>query len=261
MSLNTPPPISMDNYDYSLPKLLPEPRSCSAGSGVKWLTEAAKLFKKQWLLWIGISLFYLALIMVTQLSEYTSFIISLLSVPFMAGFIYGAATQATGGELKFGHLFAGFKTHFFPLIILTLLYCLALIILVMIAVLFIAGLSSVGIVFVDSSRYGESQVLEIIGLSLLMILMIIPAIMSIFFAPALVVLHDVKPLKAMEMSFRGCLRNIVPIIVYLIVGTIVFLVGSVITLAVGVVALIPIFMITYYTSYRDVWTDQPVSQS
>ncbi|SUD89899.1 BPSS1780 family membrane protein [Psychrobacter phenylpyruvicus] len=259
MSPNTPPPIPTDNYGYSLPNLLPEPRSCSAGSGVKWLTEAATLFKQRWLLWVGIGLFYLALIMVTQLSEYTSFIISLLSIIFMAGFIQGAATQATGGELKFGHLFAGFKTHFFPLIILILLYCLALFILVIIAVLFVAGLSSTGTAFADLGQYGESQVLEIIGLSLLMILMIIPAIMSIFFAPALVVLHDVKPLKAMEMSFKGCLKNIAPIIVYLIVGTIVFLVGSVITLAVGVVALIPIFMITYYTSYRDVWTDQPVS--
>lgn len=261
MSQNTPPPIPNERYGHPHPKLLSEPRSCSTGFGVKWIIEAAKLFTNRWLLWVGIGLFYLVLAMIAQLSESISLIISFLSAFFIAGFVIGADTQATGGELRFGHLFIGFKTHFLPLMVLTLIYILALFIVIMITVLFVVGFSHLGLAFTDFGEYSVGEIFELIGVMLLMMIMVIPVLMSIFFAPALVVLHDIKPLKAMKMSFKGCLRNMLPLIVFLIVTTILFFTGIVITFGVGLLALLPILMITYYTSYRDVWTDQPISQS
>ena len=58
---------------------------------------------------------------------------------------------------------------------------------------------------------------------LLMVLVVmalsIPLAMAIWFAPALVVFHDLQPLDAMKQSFAGCLKNIVPFLVYGIIGS------------------------------------------
>ena len=103
--------------------------------------------------------------------------------------------------------------------------------------------------------------------------------MMVWFAPALICLHDIKPWQAMKMSLQACLRNIVPFIVYSLVMLLVMmglstLVGGIITgmiflvsgnemvgMMVAGVLIIPfallttIFLsITYYTSYRSIWT-------
>lgn len=90
-------------------------------------------------------------------------------------------------------------------------------------------------------------------------IIILPVIMSIWFAPALVVLHNSKPFEAMKMSLKGCLKNIVPFLVFVFALMIISSLLIVFTLGLGLLVVVPVAMITYYTSYRSVWTDQPLS--
>lgn len=248
---NLPP---MDKYGNLLPQLLAEPQVCQAGWGVNWITKAFAIFKDQFLLWLAIGVAYLIIFAIASSVPLINFIFPLISFVFVGGIIKGCADQATGKELKFDHLFSAFNTHLMPLIILFVLYLVATII-IMIPILIVFGS------MFASLAQGSSNV-AVIGMAigmLLAFLLLFPVLMAIWFAPALIVLHDIEPVRAMKMSFKGCLKNILPFLVFWIVAPIIMILAVIFTLGLGLLILLPIGMITYYTSYRDVWTDQPLS--
>ncbi len=263
---NQPPDLPpTDEYGSLLPQLLAEPRACPTGWGLSWLVKAFMIFKEQFLLWIGIGVVYLVILAIGSYIPVINLIFSVITFVFIGGIIKGCHAQATGGELRFDHLFSAFKTHLASLIIVFLLYIVAIIIvlipLIIIAFLLFGIMGSAS----DSLSSGEfgmmsgGMVIALMFISLLAMLALIPVIMSIWFAPALIVINNVKPVDAMKMSFRGCLKNIMPFLVFGVVGPIIMVFLIVFTVGLALLILLPIGLITYYTSYRDVWTDQPLS--
>ena len=258
---NQPPDLPhLDNYGSLLPQLLSSPRKCNAGAGMGWITQAFTIFKKDFLLWIGIGFVYLIISLITGYIPIINLLFALIVFVFIGGVIQGCAAQAAGKELRFNHLFSAFKTHLMPLIILCLLYIVAVIIaFIPIIILFLGAFLLLG---EDTTSIEQLSVGDSAGLMVAMLLstiIILPIMMSVWFAPALVVLHNIKPFAAMKMSFRGCLKNIVPFLVFVFVLPIIALLLIAFTLGLGLLVVVPVGMITYYTSYRDVWTDQPLS--
>jgi uncharacterized membrane protein len=73
-----------------------------------------------------------------------------------------------------------------------------------------------------------------------------------WFAAALIVFQDYGIVDALGTSFRGCLKNIVPFLIY---GVILFgfaIVAS-IPFALGWLALGPTLAASVYTGYRDIY--------
>ena len=249
------PPV--DRYGSLLPRLLASPRKCRAGAGISWLSKAIDMFKENFLLWLGMGLVFLIIVGLGGEIPFVGLFISLLSTVFIGGMIKGCAAQAQGDELRFDHLFSAFKTHFIALIKLVLLYVLGLIV-AMMPMVFILGSSAL---FADSAGQELNNIaLAPILLTLfLTFILMVPLFMALWFAPALIVLHDIKPLTAMKMSFKAGLANIIPMIVFVLILAIIVPLFVVVTLGFGILIVVSILVITYYTSYRDVWTDQPLS--
>jgi uncharacterized membrane protein len=80
----------------------------------------------------------------------------------------------------------------------------------------------------------------------------IPIYMALWFAPALVVLRGMAPVAALQESFFGCLKNILPFLVYSIVLMVLGIVAS-IPLGLGWLVLGPTLIASVYVSYRDVF--------
>jgi uncharacterized membrane protein len=80
----------------------------------------------------------------------------------------------------------------------------------------------------------------------------LPLLMALWFAPALVIFHDVQPMAAMKSSFQGCLRNMLPFLIYGIVGFLLAIV-AVIPLGLGLLVLGPVMWGTMYVGYRDIF--------
>lgn len=255
----------MDEYGNLLPQLLSEPRAGKASWGVSWITNALALFKDQFLLWIGIGVVYLIIMAVMSAIPIINLVFSIISFVFIGGIIKGADAQATGRELRFDYLFSAFNTHLKPLIVLFLLYALTIIIaLIPVGVILIVvayGLGDVGSVsdVMAAEQIGTVSVIAHLFILLFAMLIFVFIFMMMWFAPALVVLHNIRPIEAMKMSVKGCLKNILPLFIFSLVGPIIALLVFLFTLGIGLLVLLPIGMITYYTSYRDVWTDQPLS--
>ncbi|HET8747557.1 MAG TPA: BPSS1780 family membrane protein, partial [Ramlibacter sp.] len=77
-------------------------------------------------------------------------------------------------------------------------------------------------------------------------------LMAVWFAAPLVVFHERGAVDALKESFAGCLKNIVPFLVY---GVIFFVLGIVasIPLALGWLVLGPMAAASIYTAYRDIY--------
>jgi uncharacterized membrane protein len=82
--------------------------------------------------------------------------------------------------------------------------------------------------------------------------LMLPALMAIWFAAPLVVFHQHGVTDAMKGSFTGCLRNILPFLIYGIVG---FILAVLATLPIGLGWLLlgPVIMASIYTGYRDIY--------
>jgi uncharacterized membrane protein len=76
--------------------------------------------------------------------------------------------------------------------------------------------------------------------------------MAVWFAPCLVVFHDRDAIQAMKESFAGCLKNIMPFLLYGVIGFVILIVAS-IPLGLGLLVAGPVFAASIYTAYRDVY--------
>jgi uncharacterized membrane protein len=76
--------------------------------------------------------------------------------------------------------------------------------------------------------------------------------MAIWFAPILVALNDMSAVAAMKRSFSGCLRNVLPFLVY---GIVMFILAIIATIPIGLgwLLLMPTLICATYVSYREIF--------
>jgi uncharacterized membrane protein len=87
---------------------------------------------------------------------------------------------------------------------------------------------------------------------LIMLALMLPIIMAVWFAPALVVFHEQAAGEAMKNSFVACLKNIVPFLLYSVILFLLAIVAS-IPLGAGFLVLGPVIVASLYASYRDIF--------
>jgi uncharacterized membrane protein len=87
---------------------------------------------------------------------------------------------------------------------------------------------------------------------LLMMALLVPLLMTVWLAAPLVMFHEQGTFEAMKGSFMGCLKNILPFLVY---GIVMFVLSIVATLplALGWLVLGPMLVASVYTAYKDIY--------
>lgn len=229
-------------------------RAVDAGRGWAWIAEGFELFKKQAGLWIGIILVLFVITIALSIIPIVGAIATFLLMPvFGGGLMLGCRSLQRDGTLEMGHLFAGFKTNAGSLVALGAFGIVGWII-VMLPVIAIVGTGA----FFGASR-GDAAGIAAIGGSFALAMLValglsILVYMALWFAPALVAFRGVAPLAAIKQSFTGCLKNIVPFLIY---GLVVFVLGilATIPLALGWLVLGPVLVTSIYVAYRDIYGD------
>jgi uncharacterized membrane protein len=237
---------------------LTEPRGQSAGAGVEWIGAGWRLFARAPLMWI------IAMLVVFVISIVVCFIpflgqlaIQIAQPVFIAGFMVACRSLETGGEFELEHVFAGFRRNFANLAVLGLIFLAAFIALLLV----FAAFAGFGLVtaFMAGDKDNLVPALMASGMSIfmgtmVMLALMVPVLMAYWFAPALVMLNGVTPVDAMKASFRGCLRNIVPFIVY---GFVMFVlcVVAMIPFGLGMLVWLPLAMASTYAAYRRIFTE------
>lgn len=227
-------------------------RGVETGRGWDWIASGWELFKKQAGMWIAVVLvafvIFLVLALIPVIGSLATFV---LSPVFAAGVLVCAREVDEGRSMEVGHLFAGFRGKLGPLATVGAIYLGAAVVIAL-----VVGLATGASMFAMMSGSGEAATpaaaLTVLLAFLIMLALLLPVIMAVWFAPALVMFHDKPAVEAMKESFAGCLRNIVPFLVYGVVMMVFGVIAS-IPLGLGWLVLGPVLCTSFYTSYKDIY--------
>jgi hypothetical protein len=243
-----PPPTDSGQF-------VPYGRSLPPGRGAGWIGDAWRLLRAQPGMWAAALVLLFIAYIVLSMIPLVNFFVQLL-VPFAyAGIATAADQQRRTGTFELGALLAGFNKQ--PVSMLAVSGVTLLAGIIFLAVLFIfIGTAVFGATMgggqPDPSVFLSSRfwLAILVGIALM-----VPVGFATYLAPQLIVLHDQPALTAMKMSLVGCVKNIVPGIVFLLCAM-VLIVASMIPLFLGLLISIPIMAITNYTVYRDIFVEE-----
>lgn len=234
-----------------------EARSVEAAKGWRWITGGFALFRQSPVIWVVLFLVYLLIGMaVSMVPLVGSIAFNLVAPVFMAGFMIGCRAIDMGEELEINHLFAGFRQNTAQLITVGGIY-LAGIILVA-GVIMLTGGGETMLAMSRSPGMGADQAMmqppgEGFLLALLLgLAILLPLVMAYWFAPALVVFHDMPAVAAMKLSLAACLRNILPFLLYGVICAALLLLAM-IPFGLGLLVMVPTITASLYVSYKDVF--------
>ncbi len=229
------------------------PVGVPAGNGLAWIGKGWWHFKSSALAWIGALVVFFIISFLLAFIPVVGSIVSILIGPVItAGFMYGCQEQDAGGDFAVSHLFAGFTNNVGQLMLVAVFYFIMMI---------VVGIVMMGGMFLLVGGVAALQDPEtmsmlgggpIIGFVLMVFLLMIPVMMTYIFAPALVMLDDMSALQAMKYSFIGCLKNILPLFIFVLMALVLFFVGS-IPLGIGLLIVIPVLTAGVYAAYRDIF--------
>jgi len=242
-----------------------EPRSLPAGTGASWWGEGWRIFSVSPWWWILIVIVFLVInVILLIIPIIGSLAYSLLFPVFVGGLMLGCHGLARGEPLALGHLFAGFQGgRFGPLIVLGLIG-LGLGIAYAI-VLGIVGAITLGTSVLAAMAMGGGDPTAMAGVvgkmggglaifGLIALVLGVLFFMAFWLAPALVAVQGVAPTSAVGMSFRGSMRNIGALIVYLLCYIGLAIVAS-IPFGLGWLVLGPMLVGSTYAAWRTIYGD------
>jgi uncharacterized membrane protein len=230
-----------------------------AGRGWGWIAEGWRLFTKAPGMWIGITVVAALIMIVLAFIPFLGGLaMSLLAPVFAGGVMLGCRALDEERQLELGHLFAGFQTQLGSLVAVGAIY-LGLSLAVMLVVMAVTGASMFGM-FSGGGPGAQNPetmmaMLASMGLAMLVgLALFVPVMMAMWFAAPLVVFNRLGAVDAMKQSFGGCLKNVVPFLIYGIVMLVLAIIASV-PIGLGWLVLGPVTAASIYTSYRDIYLD------
>jgi uncharacterized membrane protein len=191
---------------------------------------------------------YLGLAIVPWIGPLASY---LLTPVLAAGMLLACERAARQEEFAITDLFAGFQHHTGSLVMLGVLYMLGLLVVFVLAFVFVGGGVAGGLLI--GSPIGAGVALSGAFLAgLLWILLSLPIVMAIWFAPALVVFNRLQPVDALKASFHACLKNTLVFLVYGLISLVLCFFAA-LPLGLGFLVLGPVLAGSVYASYRDIF--------
>lgn len=225
--------------EHGEPRLLAEPRKLPFSDGFKWFGDAFNLFAKNKFFWLVIaSVDLLALAALQNVGDLLfDWLFGLQGLLFAGCVALAADMQERCEKLHYAELFSDFRCTLMPLLKLIALDFLMTLSATALAwaLLSFFGIGSIEGVFNHEvmERLGTGQSLAAVGVILLFVL---PVMMAVWLAPALICLHDVPVVQAMKMSFRSLLKNIKPALAYAFAWLSLLLLAGLSLIAMGTAA-------------------------
>jgi uncharacterized membrane protein len=233
-----------------------QPRAVEGGQGVTWWTDAWALFTKNAAIWVVLGLVLLIVMVVLAFIPLVGQVASALLLPVFAGSWMLAARKAEGGgTVEVGDLFSAFKSDkLTPLVVVGAIFLAMMVVVVL--VMGVLGFGGVMGAVAGGAANSTKGVMAGMGVGLLGMLVglivLFLVTMALWFAPPLVLLRGVAPVDSLKLSFAASMKNIVPFLLWGIIYIIASIIAS-IPFGLGWLVLLPVLMLTMYTSFKDVF--------
>jgi uncharacterized membrane protein len=227
------------------------PRRVPARAGLEWMTGAFRLFFKSPLMLAAATAIFLGALLLLQFLPYAGAGLAEILTPIMvAGFMRAYRSIDEGSEPELPQFAAGFQSKAAPLATVGAIYLAILVAIVLL-------MKSLGIDYeamLQAMQEGASpeqlaQELEGKGhLLLLGLALALPAIAATWYAPALVLFGNARPLQAMGLSLKACVKNWLALLVngFAMIPLLLLALIPV----VGMLLVVPILLGTAYLGYQ-----------
>ena len=240
-------------------------RSVATARGWQWIIEGFTLFKKNPPMWLMITLGLFLAFKLIMFLPFIGFAAILLAPIILVGLMEGCRALDLGQPLKPSYLLSGFVRNTGALATLGAIYLIGnLLIILVIGLLGGEAVMQVLKFSLEKKITPENADLirDAVSTATLAVLagslLSIPLMMACWFSPLLIYLHDMKPLQAMGVSFKACVQNTMPFLIY---GGVFFLVLFLVTpismatriFDLGMWLLAPLAIPSIYTSYKDIF--------
>ncbi|MFP1682387.1 BPSS1780 family membrane protein [Alloalcanivorax sp. C16-1] len=235
---------------------LSEPRKVTVGEALGWIGDGMKLLSGHWGVVIG------ALVLIFVITTVLQFIplIGPLAQPFLMTLLYGGLVKMfhridTTGQSDFTDLFAGFSQRTGPLLLLSLAQLgvfLAIGLLVGGLMVMTLGAGALSGMDPGATSGGLSGGLFLVLMLVAVVVVTLVAFLFYFTVP-LVMLTDTGPGRALKLSFQACLKNLIPMVVYGLVATVIVALAALPALL-GWLFVMPILAGAFYLSFKQVLT-------
>ena len=244
------------------PLVVNAPRSRDIGAGWRWISDAWRIFKSAWAqVFFGVVLMWL-LSMAVQFVPILGLIAPALLAPVLTVGILVLAWKADEGQNpEVGDIFAGFKNKFGQLVLLGLsmlgLTMIAILLGIILGMVVFSGSLGGFVTTMESLEAGQAHpdiLMQLMLAGLVMLALMVPVMAAYWFAPALVFFGNQGIGDALVNSFKGCLKNILPMFWYGVVAMLLVIL-AIIPLGLGLLILLPVLTVSYYSSFRDIYTD------
>lgn len=247
-----PPDAELNQAEYhSTLGSLHAPQSLAAGQGVSWIKDGFELFKQDAGTWVLITIVGAVVLVLLNTIPVVNIFGSFLTYVFSAGLMLGAKAQYERQPLTLGHLFAGFQNSVGSLIALAAIAW---------AYTILACIVAFGGVIVKITEHNADILQHLltgpgifVSIAILMLLLV-PLIMGVWFSPALIVIDKVPVFQAIKMSIQGCLKNVLPMTIHGLILGLLFLVGL-IPFMLGLLVVVPILYTSIFVSYKEIFVD------
>lgn len=234
-------------------------RSVPAAQGWAWIAQGWGLFMRNPLVWVLIGVVFTLIFIALHFLPVVGPLAAVVLTPvFAGGAMLGCRAIERGEPLSFDHLFAGFRERVGALLGVGGLYLGA-----MIVIALVVGLTTGGRLFELMS--GEIDPGAIAGAAgtlalamLIMLALLVPVFMALWFAPCLVLFRERGAVAAMGESFVASLANTVPFLLYGLILLALSIVAS-IPAGLGWLVLGPVMAASIYTAYRDIFGSDQVA--
>ncbi|MGQ0653618.1 MAG: BPSS1780 family membrane protein [Betaproteobacteria bacterium] len=228
-------------------------RSVPAGHGWTWIAEGWALFMRNPAVWIVIGVVFTLIYVALHFLPVVGAMAALVLTPvFAGGVMLGCRALERRERLAFDHLFAGFRERVGALAGIGALYLGAAIVIAL-----VVGVATGGKLFeVLSGELDPAAVAAAAGTlalaMLIMLALLVPVLMALWFAPCLVLFQGRGAVAAMAESFVACVANTVPFLLYGLILLGLSIVAS-IPMGLGWLVLGPLTAASIYTGYRDIF--------
>ena len=244
----------MTPFPIPAPAFKGSSRVVSAGSAFEWLRYGWFTFLVIPGRWVALAACLLVVALCLALIPWLGILLVCVLVPFVAaGLLFFCQQIASDQAPVFADFLAGFRSdeNTRHLLGLGAFYALASWIVFRVVAFFGWGrLAGYGAM---PDPAGFTAVLGGVLLAMLFFLVLsVPLLMALWFAPALSVFNKMPALEALKASFEACLKNAFPLGTFGLI-VMVLAVFAALPVGLGVFVLFPVLIGANYASYRDVF--------
>lgn len=227
---------------------MPGGRRVPIGHGARWLVSGWRVFREQPGQWAVIALVMLGIaVAVAFVPGVGGLALSFLMPIFIGGLMLACRKSEAGERVAVNDLFTVFHGPVVPIVTAAAFGLGATIVAAL-----VVAIVTFGIVFGTGLTGNEAWAIGALLFGLMLIAVAIPIQMALWFAPALIVFQGVTPMQALLQSFQGCLKNVMPFLLYGLIALPLAIVAT-LPLLLGWLVLTPVVIASVYASYRDIY--------